>query len=283
MIPYNKYKSNDLYWKWMPATNVGNSNIPKTANWIKRTILIYDYIIVSDNNYEDILENLKPSKKVNILIIEKNKKLDVEAKSYDNINLHFKYEKELLSIEKYFWNKDLYMVFLSDNINYLCENIMLAPRTNITNLRFEELKCTLNSSKQSSVDRSVTYLVKFDNTQNNYRFYDSDNKLKERITILSNTKYTFEIAEDCPLFNMIFLRRNRIGPQILIKSSTNTNLINNTGSISKKGENLQFTTSKSFSGNFIYLNYNEFKTNGNYYFLRNYVIRSLAKITMSMK
>ena len=282
MIPYKKYKSNDLYWKWSLATSHGD-NVPETANWVKRTLIIYDYIIISDNNYENILENLKPTKKLNILIIEKNKKPDVEAKSENNMNLHFKYEKELLSIEKYYWNKDLYMVFLSDNINYLCENIMFAPRTNITNLRFEELKCTLNNIEQSNLDRSITYLVKFDKTKNSYKFYDIDDKLKERITILSNSKYTFEIAEDCPPFNMLFLRRSRVGSQIAIKSSTSTNLINNSGSISKKGENLQFTTPKSLSGNFIYMNYNEFKLNGNYYFLRNYVVRSMSKITMSMK
>lgn len=283
MIPYNKYKSNDLYWKRSPPTLGGNRNIPETANWVKRTIMIYDYIIISDNNYKNILENFKSSEKVNILIIEKNQKSDLDVQSIDNINLHYKYEKELLSLEKYYWNIDLYMVYLSDNMNYLCKNIIMAPKTNITNLRFEELKCKLNNIEQSKLDRSITYLVKFDNTTNKYKFYNTDDTLITKINIYKNSKYTFQISEDCPPFNIVFLRKGSSAERVVITSSTNTNLINNVGSISKKGEKLEFVTPKSVNGNFLYMNYEEFKLNGTYYSLKNYIIRSITKITMSMK
>lgn len=256
-----------------------------------RLVDIYDYIIISNNNYKEIINDLDDNLK--ILVLEKNKNNDEYQliKITENINekeyliknnIIIKFEKELLSIEKYLYNDSIYCVFENKkNINYFSRNIIIANDSikknvimnNINSKETEEYtkqQNIINEKEENKKEennkelnyKTIKYYVRtFSNICNNiferetYTFSTTPNgkSINNHLILNKGTKYIFEMTSDkCP-FNIVSSNST-----INFKSTSNNYLHKNIGSI-LKGETIEFYIPDDFNRSIFYFGYKNTK------------------------
>ena len=305
-----KFKRDDIYFlNKSPYTNSRNTNSRNISNniidrkinkdvWndtniqkIHRKLNIYDYIIISNNNFNEIINDMNDNLK--ILILEKNKVEDFEINNYEiendlsdekrylvKNNILIQFDKQLLSIEKYIYNDNLYCIFENKkNINYFSKNIIIAPNSikenTILNNRTEEeeeeekeefiKEQEINKKKDEnkkeenlSSYKTIQYYVRnYSNSCYNtfnietFIFSTTPNgkSINKHLTLDRGTKYIFEMTSDtCPFniqssFNIINF-----------KSNSNKYLFKNVGSV-LKGQTIEFYIPENFNKSIFYFGY----------------------------
>ncbi len=275
----SKYRSDDIYYTVSPLTmkcirELNSSNrINNDYKLINRMITYYDYIIISNNNYQSILKTIDNSK-YKILILEKNNEVILE-----NINnISFRTNTELLSIEKYIHDTTYYCVFDKNNINYFTSNLILGSNSIMDNIVFNNT-FTSNTSKyntqtpivnnnantQLDVNDKKYYVYK--NVNNISPFFlfkknksDSSYIPYTDIKLLAGSTYVFEYDSNYDS-NYIFnigtgLKIN--SSTIVFKSTSRYFRVNGIGSLFTKGQQLEFTIPDNFNKKLYY--YNPFNT-----------------------
>ena len=304
------FKRDDIYFLYKsPYTNLRNINSRNISNniidrkinkdvWndtnirkIHRKVNIYDYIIISNNNFNEIINDMNDNLK--ILILEKNKVEDFEINNYEiendlsdekrylvKNNILIQFDKQLLSIEKYIYNDNLYCIFENKkNINYFSKNIIIAPNSikenTILNNRTEEeeeeekeefiKEQEINKKKDEnkkeenlSSYKTIQYYVRnYSNSCYNtfnietFIFSTTPNgkSINKHLTLDRGTKYIFEMTSDtCPFniqssFNIINF-----------KSNSNKYLFKNVGSV-LKGQTIEFYIPENFNKSIFYFGY----------------------------
>ena len=305
-----KFKRDDIYFlNKSPYTNSRNTNSRNISNniidrkinkdvWndtniqkIHRKLNIYDYIIISNNNFNEIINDMNDNLK--ILILEKNKVEDFEINNYEidndlsdekrylvKNNILIQFDKQLLSIEKYIYNDNLYCIFENKkNINYFSKNIIIATNSikenTILNNRTEEeeeeekeefiKEQEINKKKEEnkkeenlSSYKTIKYYVRnySNNCYNSFNietfiFSTTPNgkSINKYLTLDKGTKYIFEMTSDtCPFniqssFNIINF-----------KSNSNKYLFKNVGSV-LKGQTIEFYIPENFNKSIFYFGY----------------------------
>lgn len=306
-----KYQRDDIYFLYKsPHNNLKNINsrsisnniIPRNHNddlWknkniqkIHRKIDLYDYIVISNNSYNEVIGNLNSNLK--ILILEKNKIENIkndyelvndfsEEKEYlIKNNTIIKFDKEMLSIEKYIYNDNIYCVFENKkSINYFSKNIIIANNSikndvimkNITekenteyinqqNLLKEKEENKKEEEEQSNIKTTKYYVRSYSNNCYNYfssgdiyTFSTTPNgkSINSHLRLNKGEKYIFEMtSEICP-FNVVSSNSS-----INVKSNSDKYLYNNVGSI-LKGESIEFYIPENFNRTIFYFSYKNTK------------------------
>ena len=288
----NKSKSRSIVNEDL-NNNIFNRNVTleiwndKNIKKFHRLVDLYDYIIISNNNYKEILKDIDNNLK--ILILEKNKNNDEyeitkltenkDEKEYlIKNNIIIKFEKELLSIEKYIYNDNIYCVFENKKkINYFSKNIIIANdsiKTNVimNNITEEETKEYIKQqelikekeeNKKEEDEKELTYTTikyyvrTYTNICNNifqretYTFSTTPNgkSINNFLTLNKGTKYIFEMTSDICPFNIV-----SSSGSINFKSTSNKNIYKNIGSI-LKGETIEFYIPEDFNRSIFYFGF----------------------------
>lgn len=289
--PYNNLKN-------INSRNINNNIITRNHNndvWknkniqkIHRKIDIYDYIIISNNNFNEIINDMNDNLK--ILVLEKNKLEDFKDNNYEinndlsddknytiKKNILIQFNKELLSIEKYIYNDYIYCIFENKkSINYFSKNIIIATnsiKTNtIMNNTTEEEKTEyikqqeINKQKEENTKeenvssyKTVKYYVR-SYSGNCYNFFNNNeiyifstipngNSINKHLTLDKGTKYIFEMTSDVCPFN-ITSSFNIIN----FKSDSDKFLFKNVGSI-VKNQTIEFYIPENFNRSIFYFSY----------------------------
>jgi len=254
----------NLYSRTLHNDFLNNRNIQNVER-IRRHINVYDYIIISNNNYKNTLQNI--NNKLNILILEKNEKIeDIELPK----NIDIRYNKQLLSIEKYIYNDNVYCVFETLNrINYFSENIIIsndAIKSNVIMnnttkeeqqqyIKLQQLKEETDFMLNQSNYKTIKYYVRSTSKNyynNEYIFSNTPNgkSINNILVLEKGNKYIFEMTSDfCPFHINASLNHN-----ILFIINSNKYIHVKNASI-LKGETIEFYIPEKFNKTILYFCY----------------------------
>jgi hypothetical protein len=301
------FKNNDIYFRYISPFGIEQStsrsiitnNNELTRNitqeiWLDKNIkkyhrplIIYDYIIISNNNYNEVINNLNNN--IRILVLENNIKDENNIKGeYKTIrqneilinnNITVLFDKQLLSIEKYIYNDNIFCVFEEKiKLNYFSKNIIIGNNTikttvimnNITEtekqerIKQQEILIEKDENKKEEdenkelANNTIKYYVRnySDNCYNNFNietfiFSTTPNgkSINKHLTLDKGTKYIFEMtSETCP-FNV-----RSSNDFINFKSNSNKYLFKNVGSV-LKGQTIEFYIPETFNKSIFYFGY----------------------------
>ena len=302
------FKNTDIYFRYISPYGMEQSNTKSIINsntnditrnitpelWLdknikkyNRPLIIYDYIIISNNNYNEVINNLNDNLK--ILVLENNIKDENNIKGeYKTIrqneilinnNITVLFDKQLLSIEKYIYNDNIFCVFEEKiKLNYFSKNIIIGNNTikttvimnNITEtekqerIKQQEILIEKDENKKEEdenkelANNTIKYYVRnySDNCYNNFNietfiFSTTPNgkSINKHLTLDKGTKYIFEMtSETCP-FNV-----RSSNDFINFKSNSNKYLFKNVGSV-LKGQTIEFYIPENFNKSIFYFGY----------------------------
>lgn len=218
---FKKFKNSDIYYLYENTNHVtrnvnfNNTKNDKNVTWVRRRIKIYDYIIISNNNYKNILKDI--NNKLNILIFENSENNENNENISSSIDVI--YNKELLSIEKYMHNEFAYCVFeKKSGINYFSKNIIIGNNSIKSNAimknltkeeinKFDRLQQISDEAEyflNQNNYKTIKYYVRSvsDNCYNNeYIFSNIPNgkSINNTLVLEKGNRYIFEMTSNtCP-------------------------------------------------------------------------------------
>lgn len=232
---------------------------------IRRSVNVYDYIIISNNNYKDILKDL--SNDLFIMILEKN---DHDDKNILPNNIDIRYNHEMLSIEKYIHYEYAYCVFENKKgINYFSKNIIIANDSIKSNVimnnitkeesdefnRLQQIKEENDYMMNQTNYKTIKYYVRSSSDNcvtNDYIFSNTPNgkSINNTLVLEKGNYYIFEMTSDsCPFhINASYLHN------IVFNIDSNKYIYVNNASI-LKGQTIKFFIPNNYNKLIFYFSY----------------------------